>query len=141
MWTASAEGAAAATAERQAVGVSVSAAEGGAVRVVLSVLPARRRGSTVLGQLRDFLAKGQKDNAAYGQLERKYETLTNDMRTLQGQLADYNLLLDRSRAHREVEEVLQEVTHLTNQNQTDRSAVDEVFAQCFKDTRPFDDIP
>jgi hypothetical protein len=52
--------------------------------------------------LKGGVDQGQKDNAAYGQLERKYETLTNDMRTLQGQLADYNLLLDRSRAHREV---------------------------------------
>ena len=27
--------------------------------------------------------QGRRDNAAYGQLERKYETLSNDMRTLQ----------------------------------------------------------
>merc|ERR1712185_29237 len=70
--------------------------------------------------LKGNVEQGQKDNAAYGQLERKYETLTNEMRGLQGQLADYNLLLDRSRAHREVEEVLEEVHHLANQNQQDR---------------------
>jgi len=77
--------------------------------------------------LKGTVEQGQKDNAAYGQLERKYETLTNEMRGLQGQLADYNLLLDRSRAHREVEEVLEEVHHLANQNQGDRSRVDEIF--------------
>lgn len=78
--------------------------------------------------LKGAVEQGQKDNAAYGQLERKYETLTNDMRSLQGQLADYNLLLDRSRAHREVEEVLEEVHHLAQQNQGDRQRVDELFS-------------
>jgi len=77
--------------------------------------------------LKGGVDQGQKDNAAYGQLERKYETLTNDMRTLQGQLADYNLLLDRSRAHREVDEVLSEAHHLATQNQADRGRVDELF--------------
>lgn len=77
--------------------------------------------------LKSSVEQGQKDNAAYGQLERKYETLTNDMRALQGQLADYNLLLDRSRAHREVDEVLEEVQHLGSQNQADRARVDELF--------------
>ena len=33
--------------------------------------------------LKGSVEQGQKDNAAYGQLERKYETLSNDMRTLQ----------------------------------------------------------
>lgn len=49
------------------------------------------------------------------------------MRTLQGSLADYNLLLDRSRAQREVDEVLDEVQHLASANQADRGRVDEVF--------------
>jgi len=77
--------------------------------------------------LKGTIEQGQKDNAAYGQLERKYEALTNEMRNLQGQLADYNLLLDRSRAHREVEDVGEEVNQLANQNQLDRGRVDEVF--------------
>ena len=77
--------------------------------------------------LKGGVEQGQKDNAAYGQLERKYETLTNEMRKLQGALADYNLLLDRSRAHREVDEVLEEVNHLAQQNHGDRGRVDELF--------------
>merc|ERR1719453_1031634 len=80
-----------------------------------------------IGVLKGAVEQGQKDNAAYGQLERKYETLTNDMRGLQGQLADYNLLLDRSRAHRDVEEVLEEAQHLAQANHGDRGRVDELF--------------
>jgi len=77
--------------------------------------------------LETTVEQGQKDNAAYGQLERKYESLTNEMRKLQGQLADYNLLLDRSRAHRDVEEVLDEAGQLGQQNAGDRQRVDELF--------------
>ena len=80
-----------------------------------------------INTLKGNVEQGQKDNAAYGQLERKYETLTNEMRELQGQLADYNLLLDRSRAHREVEEVLDEAQHLAQTNHNDRGRVDELF--------------
>jgi len=78
-------------------------------------------------KLKSNVEQGQKDNAAYGQLERKYEALTNDMRALQGQLADYNLLLDRTRAHREVDEVLEEASGLGQQNGADRQRVDELF--------------
>jgi len=78
--------------------------------------------------LKGNVDKGQKDNAAYGQLERKYEALTNEMRSLQGKLADYNLLLDRSRSHREVEEVLDEAQQLGHQNHMDRGRVDELFS-------------
>jgi len=77
--------------------------------------------------LKSQIDQGQKDNQAYGQLERKYETLTNDMRTLQVQLADYNLLLDRTRVHREVDDVTNEAHALQNGNAADRSRVDEVF--------------
>ena len=37
-----------------------------------------------IAALKGQIEQGQKDNQAYGQLERKYETLTNEMRTLQG---------------------------------------------------------
>jgi len=80
-----------------------------------------------ISKLKESIDQGQKDNSAYGQLERKYETLTNEMRSLQGSLADYNLLLDRSRAHREVDDVRQEAHQLQNSNGADRQRVDEVF--------------
>uniref|UniRef100_A0A7S2FJH9 Uncharacterized protein n=1 Tax=Haptolina brevifila TaxID=156173 RepID=A0A7S2FJH9_9EUKA len=80
-----------------------------------------------ISKLKGNVEQGQKDNAAYGQLERKYETLTNEMRRLQGQLADYNLLLDRTRAHREADEVLEEAQRLSQTNAADRQRVDELF--------------
>lgn len=79
--------------------------------------------------LKESIEQGQKDNSAYGQLERKYESLTTEMRNLQGQLADYNLLLDRTRVHRSVEDVINEVVGLKNNNDSERHRVDDVFNQ------------
>ncbi len=80
-----------------------------------------------IGTLKEVVEQGQRDNSAYGQLERKYEVLTNDMRTLQGQLADHNLLLDRTRVHREVDDVMEEAHALAQTNHADRQRVDELF--------------
>lgn len=44
-----------------------------------------------------------------------------------GELADYNLLLDRTRVHREVDDVAAEAQALRNTNAADRQRVDEVF--------------
>ena len=38
-----------------------------------------------------------KDSTTYQQYERKYETLIKEVRRLEGQLADYNLAMDKSR--------------------------------------------
>jgi hypothetical protein len=39
--------------------------------------------------------QSSKDNTKYAQLERKYEKFSKDKETLEGQLADYNLALDK----------------------------------------------
>merc|ERR1719453_84709 len=83
--------------------------------------------SREIGVLRGTIEQGQKDNQAYGQLERKYEALTNDMRMLQGQLTDFKLLLDRTRVHKEAHDVLREAESLAQQNASERQRLDEVF--------------
>eukprot|EP00966_Prymnesium_polylepis_P039943 927200-Prymnesium_polylepis.1 len=49
-----------------------------------------------IGTLKSQIEQGQQDNKAYGQLERKYETLTNEMRSLQGAPARPIVVLERS---------------------------------------------
>ncbi len=46
-------------------------------------------------KLRHDIDQSSKDNVQYTQLERKYETLMKSKETLEGQLADYNLALDK----------------------------------------------
>jgi len=90
----------------------------------------RSKCSMIMGEisaLKGNIEQSQKDNNAYGQLERKYESLTNEMRTLQGKLADYNLMLDRTRVNKESHDINAECAQLANANAAERHRVDEVF--------------
>ena len=44
------------------------------------------------------------------------------MRTLQGQLADYNLMLDRNRIHKNPDDILAECRQLEGANASERSS-------------------
>jgi len=79
-----------------------------------------------IGALKGNIDQAQKDNSDYGQLERIYEKLSNEMRNLQGQLADYNLMLDRNRIHKNVDDILEEVRQLEGGNASERHRVDEL---------------
>lgn len=90
----------------------------------------RAKCSEIMGEvntLKGNIEQSTKDNNAYGQLERKYESLTNEMRTLQGKLADYNLMLDRTRVNKEVHDINGECAQLANANASERHRVDDVF--------------
>lgn len=51
--------------------------------------------STEMSKLNTEIETNSKDSSQYTQLERKYETLLRSKETLEGQLADYNLALDK----------------------------------------------
>ena len=51
--------------------------------------------STETSRLRTEIEQYSKDSAQYTQLERKYESLMKAKESLEGQLADYNLALDK----------------------------------------------
>ena len=80
-----------------------------------------------MGNLRGQIDQSQKDNSAYGQLERKYESLTKEMRSLEGNLADYNLMLDRTRVHKEVHDIMGECAQLAQASAAERQRVDDIF--------------
>ncbi len=50
-------------------------------------------------KLRTEIEQQSKDSTQYAQLERRYETLTKSKESLEGQLADYNLALDKVTLH------------------------------------------
>ena len=55
-----------------------------------------------------------KDNATYLTLERKYETLIKDVRKFEGELADYNLALDKHRSDTKPEDIEALYMHIKN---------------------------
>lgn len=55
-----------------------------------------------------------KDNAKYITLERRYEMLIKDVRKFEGELADYNLALDKHRSDTKPEDIENLFMHIKN---------------------------
>jgi intraflagellar transport protein 74 len=70
-----------------------------------------------------------KDNNTYLTLERKYEALINDVRLYEGELADYNLALDKHRSDTKPEDIEALFIHIKNQNDKQRQHLDALFSE------------
>jgi len=55
-----------------------------------------------------------KDNQTYLNLERKYDTLIKEVRQFEGELADYNLALDKFRSDTKPEDIEALYMHIKN---------------------------
>lgn len=70
-----------------------------------------------------------KDNNTYLTLERKYEALIKDVRRYEGELADYNLALDKHRSDTKPDDIEALYIHIKNQNDKQRSHLDALFSE------------
>lgn len=70
-----------------------------------------------------------KDNNNYLSLERKYEALIKDVRKFEGELADYNLALDKFRSDTKPEDIEALYMHIKNQNDKQRAHLDNLFGE------------
>jgi len=70
-----------------------------------------------------------KDNTTYLTLERKYEALIKDVRKYEGELADYNLALDKYRSDTKPEDIENLFMHIKNQNDKQRGHLDNLFSE------------
>jgi intraflagellar transport protein 74 len=70
-----------------------------------------------------------KDNQTYLTLERKYDVLINDVRQLEGELADYNLAQDKFRAGTKTDDILALYHHIRMQNEKKKNQLDELFLE------------
>jgi len=70
-----------------------------------------------------------KDNQSYLTLERKYDVLINDVRQLEGELADYNLAQDKFRAGTKTEDIMGLYNHIRLQNDKKKSQLDDLFLE------------
>ncbi len=80
-----------------------------------------------IARLREEEVQIQTDNNTYQQLERRYETVMKDVRQLEGQLADFNLALDKMRTHTPLEEIREIYERLRVRNENERNGIDEIF--------------
>ncbi|KAG7395150.1 Intraflagellar transport protein 74 [Phytophthora boehmeriae] len=78
-------------------------------------------------KLQREIEQDAKDKAQYAQLERKYEALAVEVRDLEGQLADYNLAMDKMRSATDPAEIRQVQEQLHQRNAREAEDVDRVF--------------
>jgi intraflagellar transport protein 74 len=82
-----------------------------------------------INKMKSEVEEINKDNSTYMTLERKYETLIKDVRKYEGELADYNLALDKYRSDTKPEDIEALFMHIKNQNDKLRQLLDKVFAE------------
>ena len=82
-----------------------------------------------INKLKTEVEEINKDNTTYLTLERKYETLIKDVRKFEGELADYNLALDKYRSDTKPEDIEALHLHIKNQNDKQRNHLDKLFAE------------
>ena len=62
-------------------------------------------------------------------MERKYESLIKDVRKYEGELADYNLALDKHRSDTKPEDIEALFMHIKNQNDKQITHLDGLFSE------------
>lgn len=89
-----------------------------------------------IGELTDELTnfnkqidQKSKDSATSKQLEAKYEDLTKEVRGLEGNLADYNLAMDKSRSGTDPADILVYRNQLREKNAYEAEQIDKIFEQ------------
>lgn len=71
----------------------------------------------------------QRDTSMFKTLEKKRENLIKEVRNLEGELADYNLSLDKKRSDANADEVLANFEYMKAQNQRSREFLDSLFLE------------
>lgn len=79
------------------------------------------------GRMKQEMEQINKDNLAYQQYDRKYESLLGEVKDLEGELADFNLALDKLRTNTDVEDIKDACQRLKQRNAFDAKQIDEVF--------------
>ncbi|CAM9299562.1 unnamed protein product [Discosporangium mesarthrocarpum] len=78
-------------------------------------------------RLQDEIEQHNKDSAHYGHMERTYESLLQEVKQLEGTVADYNLAVDKSRTTADPGEVAAYLHNLEDQNRREARELDETF--------------
>ncbi len=80
-------------------------------------------------KLKDEVETIKKDNQLYVTLERQFDDLVKEVRQLEGELADYNLALDKQRSDTKPEDIMGVLYHIQAQNDKQRHQLDDIFIQ------------
>ena len=84
---------------------------------------------TEINKMKQEVEDINKDNNTYLTLERKYEALIKDVRKYEGELADYNLALDKYRSDTKPEDIEALYMHIKNSNDKQKQILDTMFGE------------
>ncbi|XP_062844674.1 intraflagellar transport protein 74 homolog [Trichomycterus rosablanca] len=69
------------------------------------------------------------ENSVYLSYEKRAEGLAGEIKELQGQLADYNMLVDKLNTNTEMDELINDISMLKSQNDREAQSIDSIFTE------------
>ncbi|XP_074550125.1 intraflagellar transport protein 74 homolog [Halichoeres trimaculatus] len=85
--------------------------------------------TTETSKLHKEIDNYNQENSVYLSYEKRAEGLANEIKDLQGQLADYNMLVDKLNTNTEMEEMINDYNMLKAQNDSEAEGIDSIFTE------------
>ncbi|OCT97808.1 intraflagellar transport protein 74 homolog [Xenopus laevis] len=85
--------------------------------------------TTEMGKLKKEIDTYNQENSVYLSYEKRAEALALEIKEHQGQLADYNMLVDKLNTNTDMEEVLNDYSMLKSQNDREAQSIDLIFTE------------
>ncbi|XP_026147566.1 intraflagellar transport protein 74 homolog [Mastacembelus armatus] len=85
--------------------------------------------STETSKLHKEIDNYNQENSVYLSYEKRAEGLAAEIKDLQGQLADYNMLVDKLNTNTEMEEMINDYNILKAQNDSEAESIDGIFTE------------
>ncbi|XP_076867458.1 intraflagellar transport protein 74 homolog [Brachyhypopomus gauderio] len=85
--------------------------------------------TTEISKLQKEIDTFNQENSVYLSYEKRAEGLAGEIKDLQGQLADYNMLVDKLNTNTEMDEVINDFNMLKAQNDRQAQSIDVIFTE------------
>lgn len=85
--------------------------------------------TTETSKLHKEIDNYNQENSVYLSYEKRAEGLAAEIRDLQGQLADYNMLVDKLNTNTEMDEMINDYNSLKAQNDSEAESIDRIFTE------------
>ncbi|XP_014849736.1 PREDICTED: intraflagellar transport protein 74 homolog [Poecilia mexicana] len=85
--------------------------------------------TTETSKLHKEIENFNQENSVYVSYEKRAESLAAEIKDLQGQLADYNMLVDKLNTNTEMEEMINDYNRVKAQNDIEARSIDSIFTE------------
>ncbi|KAM6900489.1 intraflagellar transport protein 74 homolog [Xenentodon cancila] len=84
---------------------------------------------TEISKLHKDIDNYNQENSVYLSYEKRAESLAAEIKDLQGQLADYNMLVDKLNTNTEIDEMINDYNMLKAHNDSEAESIDSIFTE------------